>query len=265
MLHRRAAAWFRAAGNVGEAISQAAAAGDIGDAVDLVAEHGNAWFNAGRLATVDSWLDRLPAAAQLADPRLCVAQAWLLLDAGRLDDVDRWLTAADTATNPADAVALRDIAVLCAVHRFKIGDVGARHAAARRVLELNRGRVGLPRADPHREWGGRRHAAGGRGSAEPSRRARRRGAFRHRTAAAGAGPCAGGDRPGRAGRRGRGQGSYSWRAGVPALATRLLYRKLGASSRAEAVQHARQIGLLDAPHSGQPVTEGRRAASFCPD
>ncbi|MGQ0719271.1 MAG: LuxR C-terminal-related transcriptional regulator [Pseudonocardiales bacterium] len=140
-LHRRAAAWFRSVGEVGAAISQAAAAGDVRDAVELIAAHWNTWFNAGRLTTVDAWLDRLPAAAQLADSRLCVARAWLLLDAGRLDDVDRWLTAADTAADPADAVALRDIAVLRAVHRFKIGDVGASHAAARRVLELNRGEV----------------------------------------------------------------------------------------------------------------------------
>lgn len=138
-LHRRAAAWFRSVGEVGAAISQAAAAGDVSDAVELIATHWNTWFNAGRLATVDSWMDRLPAAALLADSRTCVARAWLLLDAGRLDDVDRWLTAADTAADPADAVALRDIAVLRAVQRFKIGDVGASHTAARRVLELNRG------------------------------------------------------------------------------------------------------------------------------
>ncbi|MGH3526054.1 MAG: hypothetical protein ACRDQ6_01915, partial [Pseudonocardiaceae bacterium] len=109
--------------------------------MELVAGHWNTWFNAGRLATVESWLNRLPTATPLADPRLCVAQAWLLLDTGRLDDVDRWLAAADAAADPADAVALRGVAVLRTVHRFKIGDVSASHPAARRVLELNRGEV----------------------------------------------------------------------------------------------------------------------------
>lgn len=138
-LHRRAAAWFHAAGQVGEAISHATTAGDVNDAVELVAGHWNTWFNAGRLATVESWLNLLPTAARLADCRLCVAQAWLLLDTGRLDEVDRWLTAADTTADPTDAVALRDVAVLRTVHRFKIGDVSASHVSARRVLELNRG------------------------------------------------------------------------------------------------------------------------------
>jgi LuxR family maltose regulon positive regulatory protein len=141
-LHRRAAAWFRAAGQVSEAIDHAAAAGDVDGAAELVAGHWNTWFNAGRLATVEGWLDRLPPGAQLADPRLCVAQAWLLLDTGRLDAVDRWLAGAEAAAaDPADAVALREIAVLRTVHRFKIGDVGASHLAARRVLELIHGEV----------------------------------------------------------------------------------------------------------------------------
>ena len=140
-LHRRAAAWFHAAGQVGEAIDHAAAAGDVDGAAELVAGHWNTWFNAGRLATVQSWLDHLPAQTQLADPRLCVAQAWLLLDTGQLDAVDRWLNGADTACDPTDAVTLREVAVLRTVHRFKIGDVGASHLAARRVLELNQGEV----------------------------------------------------------------------------------------------------------------------------
>jgi LuxR family maltose regulon positive regulatory protein len=140
-LHRRAAAWFHAAGQVGEAIDHAADAGDVDGAVELIAGHWNTWFNAGRLATVEGWLARLPAPVQLADSRLCVARAWLLLDTGSLDDVDRWLTGADSAADPADGVTLREIAVLRTVHRFKIGDVRASHLAARRVLELNQGEV----------------------------------------------------------------------------------------------------------------------------
>ncbi|MGH3768574.1 MAG: sigma-70 family RNA polymerase sigma factor [Pseudonocardiaceae bacterium] len=67
-LHRRAAAWFRAAGEVREAIDHALAAGDVGDAAKLIGGHWNAWFNAGRLPTVEAWLDRLPIPAQ-APPR----------------------------------------------------------------------------------------------------------------------------------------------------------------------------------------------------
>ncbi len=72
------------------AIEHSAAGGDVTGAAELVASHWNARFNAGRLATVEGWLDRLPPAVLDADARLCVARAWLLIDQGRLAEVDRW-------------------------------------------------------------------------------------------------------------------------------------------------------------------------------
>lgn len=79
-LHRRAAAWFGARGELTAAIDPTVAAGDLDAAAELAA-----------------------------------------------DD--------------QDLTVRRDVAVVRAVHRFKVGDVGASHAAARRVLELNRGEV----------------------------------------------------------------------------------------------------------------------------
>jgi LuxR family maltose regulon positive regulatory protein len=136
-LHRRAAAWYAAHDGVSDAVRHHVAAGDIEDAAELVAQHWNAWFNAGRLATVGGWLDQLPRSVVRGDPRLCTARAWLLLDYGRLDEVDAWVAAGDAATGAGDAPALRDLAVLRAVHRFKIGDLRAARAAAGRVLELD--------------------------------------------------------------------------------------------------------------------------------
>ena len=137
-LHRRAARWWAERGTIGEAVAHSVAAGDAASAAELVAAHWNAWFNAGRLATVGGWLDLLPPSLVRGDARLCVARAWLLLDTGRVDEVDRWIGAGDAVAAGSDE--LRDLAVLRSVHRFKIGDLTAAQAAARRVLELEDGR-----------------------------------------------------------------------------------------------------------------------------
>ena len=139
-LHRRAAAWSTEVGAIGDAVAHHVAAGDVHEAADLVAGCWNEWFNAGRLGSVAAWLDLLPDPLVRADPRLCGARAWLLLDLGRLDEVDRWIAAGD-AVGAGDLAAQRDLAVLRATHRFKIGDLGATRTAARRVLELDDGAV----------------------------------------------------------------------------------------------------------------------------
>ena len=90
-LHRRAAAWSTATGAIGDAVAHHVAAGDAGQAAELIAESWTEWFNAGRLSSVAGWLDLLPDPHVRADPRLCVARAWLLLDMGRLDEVGRWI------------------------------------------------------------------------------------------------------------------------------------------------------------------------------
>jgi LuxR family maltose regulon positive regulatory protein len=127
-LHRRAYEWFRDAGAVSEAVNHAAAAGRADDARELVAASWNRVFNQGRLETVARWLDALPPEAVAADARLCVAHAWLALDAGRLDAAHGWIDAA------AAGGAEHDAAVLRAVHEFKTGDTRAAVAAADEVL-----------------------------------------------------------------------------------------------------------------------------------
>ena len=143
-LHRRACDWFRAEGSVHEAIYHAVAGGDVGSARELTALHWNGFFNQGRLATVESWLDALPAGAFAEDPRLCVARAWLAMDRGQLAEVESWTAAADAgflALPPSEATAriASDVAVLRAVHRFKTGNVTAASEAAQQVLALELG------------------------------------------------------------------------------------------------------------------------------
>ena len=132
-LHRRASEWYRSQGHVGDAIHHAAAAGDSEGAANLIAENWMSFFNHGRLATVASWLDALPQEAVESDRRLAVARAWLALDRGRLDDAGRWTGIAESA---ATGELESEVAVLRAVHCFKVGDISMARAAAERAIAL---------------------------------------------------------------------------------------------------------------------------------
>jgi LuxR family maltose regulon positive regulatory protein len=141
MLHRRAAAWHRDEGTSPEAVHHTLAAGDLEEAGELIARHWNGFFNEGRLATVEGWLDALGREAVLADPRLCVARAWVALDRGRLDEAGAWIESASAGALPGtmqDGTSSLEsaTAVLRTVHRFKIGDVGGANQAAFQALEL---------------------------------------------------------------------------------------------------------------------------------
>lgn len=123
-LHRRAAGWLDANGAVDDAIRHACAAGDHELAVGLVMRRWREPFNRGELATVDSWLDSLPAAAVAAEPDLCLARAWLALDRGLAREAERWLEGA-TRSGSGEAAVLH--AVLC----FKLGKLAHAEDLAR--------------------------------------------------------------------------------------------------------------------------------------
>jgi LuxR family transcriptional regulator, maltose regulon positive regulatory protein len=127
------------------------AAGEAGQARELSADHWNGFFNQGRLATVSGWLDALPSAVVVGDPRLCVARAWLALDLGRLDEVEAWIAAAESGIprSKAGATARAETSVLRTVYRFKIGDVGGAHEAARETITLAPRTATFPRTAAH--------------------------------------------------------------------------------------------------------------------
>jgi LuxR family maltose regulon positive regulatory protein len=142
-LHRRASAWHRDRGTVGEAVHHAIASGDVTAAGELIARHWNAFIQRGRPATVVRWLDALPEAAVESDPRLCVARARTSLYLRRFEDVDRWVSAAERATGgggPSEAAASvgSGAALLRAARLHMLGDVAAASRAARRAVELER-------------------------------------------------------------------------------------------------------------------------------
>jgi LuxR family transcriptional regulator, maltose regulon positive regulatory protein len=77
MLHRRAAAWHRQAGNLDEAVHHASAAGDFDEAAALIARHWLTYWRRGQRATVARWLDGLPEEAIMANPPLAYVTAWI--------------------------------------------------------------------------------------------------------------------------------------------------------------------------------------------
>jgi LuxR family transcriptional regulator, maltose regulon positive regulatory protein len=129
-LHGRAARWYAAHGDVTEAVGHAVESHDSALAAQLVAEAWRSEFNAGRLQTVQTWLDALPAEIVSADAQLSTAQVWLALDSGRLDDVAAALGAAERAM-PGDV----HLVVLRALYTFKSGDLSG---AARLVGRVER-------------------------------------------------------------------------------------------------------------------------------
>ena len=119
VLHRRAAEWCAAAGDVGEAIVHAMQSRDLDLCTGLMVDGWRREFNAGHLQTVQTWLDALPAEAVARNVQLTVALVWLALDGGRLDE-------AAASIEAAERIAADDphVHVLRALHTYKIGDIG---------------------------------------------------------------------------------------------------------------------------------------------
>lgn len=140
-LHRRAAVWYLAEGEISDGVLHTIAAGDHDAARELIARH---WapmllVTAGD-RTVEEWFVALPDAVIAGDLRLCVARAYIGLSMGRMDVVARWLDAAGTAPLPGSfrdgfSSARGAIACVRAGFLWQTGDVGAATAAAQDVLD----------------------------------------------------------------------------------------------------------------------------------
>jgi len=155
-LHRNAAAWHEDHGLAEDAIRHAVAAGEMLWAARLIERHFDTVSGLrGEGATIQRWLDALPADLVRSRPRLLLAQAQLAAAAGRVDAVERLVEAAEraqagAAEEPFDPPAGRagsllvNIPALIAVHRSLLamlrGDAEATTAFASRALaELGEG------------------------------------------------------------------------------------------------------------------------------
>ena len=140
VLHRRAAAWHRQAGNVDEAIGHASAAGEFAEAGGLIARHWAAHWLGGQRATVARWLEGLPEAAILADPPVALITAWSRGFGGAAkQETERWLAAAEDegyGGPPPDGMRSQAFGAALARATLLFDDVGRSAAAASRALEL---------------------------------------------------------------------------------------------------------------------------------
>jgi LuxR family maltose regulon positive regulatory protein len=107
-LHRRTAAWFTAAGDVGPAIEHATAGGDIDTAARLVTAAALPTFRSGRTGTIDRWMRSFPPDAFERHPPLAVMAAWFHFLNGRADAADRMADIVERSTyagSPGDGTA----------------------------------------------------------------------------------------------------------------------------------------------------------------
>ena len=140
-LHRRAAAWYLAAGLAPEAIRHTIAAGDTNQAAELIAQH---WaptlLSAAGDRTVNSWLTALGERAVAADVRLCFARCFMGLSFGDMDSVAKWLAIAEEAPLPApfrEGLTSVDgaLAVVRTAYLWELGDVRGALSSGREALE----------------------------------------------------------------------------------------------------------------------------------
>jgi LuxR family maltose regulon positive regulatory protein len=92
-LHRAAAAWCDAQDLADEAIAHALAAGDVNDAAVLVERHFDTAYMTGERATIQRWLDAIPAALTRTRPRLRLAHALAALVYGDVEGAEEFLGA----------------------------------------------------------------------------------------------------------------------------------------------------------------------------
>jgi ATP/maltotriose-dependent transcriptional regulator MalT len=139
-LHRRAAGWYRGAGNIGEAIHHTAAAGEFNEAGALIVRHWLTYWLSGRLATVTRWLDGLPDEAVTGDPPVAVVAALIGGFSGASKEkTERRLAAAehdDYEGALPDGISSLDFGVALTHAALVYDDVGRSLRGARRALEL---------------------------------------------------------------------------------------------------------------------------------
>jgi DNA-binding SARP family transcriptional activator len=94
--HRRAAAYYAAAGYAEEAIYHWFAAGDVNEAADAITVAGEEALRNGRLDTLADWIDALPADLIATRPRLLCYLGDLYRFRARFDEARNWYVQAET-------------------------------------------------------------------------------------------------------------------------------------------------------------------------
>jgi ATP/maltotriose-dependent transcriptional regulator MalT len=139
VLHSRAAAWHRDAGDVEAAIYHATAAGNFAEAGSMIARHWLSYHRRGRVATLERWLRGLPEDVMTADPPMALIAAWVGGQRnGSMQEVERWLAAAEASDYQGPLPAgMRSVPFTVAMVRGinVFDDIGRSLRAARQALD----------------------------------------------------------------------------------------------------------------------------------
>jgi LuxR family maltose regulon positive regulatory protein len=155
-LHRRAARWFRDTGDTGQAIAHAQQAGEREMAVRALSENYLRTLEWGGVATIEGWLREFSGTDIAADPRLAVAEAWVMSFQGRYAEAD---AAVDSAVRADYRGALpdgaRSVHASAALVRASAprDDIGEMLKAARTAFELEGGSPSMWRVTTHVQLG----------------------------------------------------------------------------------------------------------------
>ncbi len=90
-LHKRAANWFEANGNLNEAFRHALASRDMEWAADMLERNVQALINLGEVSAIARWIGSLPEELTHKRPLLSVGYAWALIATHQLDLARYWL------------------------------------------------------------------------------------------------------------------------------------------------------------------------------
>jgi len=137
ILHQKAAHWFEQNDLVMEAIEHALSANDFQHAARMAERYGVNLLRNGNLATLMSWLHRLPKPAFEDYPRLNVYRSWALLLAGMNTDIEKYMLAAEEAAKTRNVFdELRgDFAAVLAYDASLRGDMELAYAKAHEALK----------------------------------------------------------------------------------------------------------------------------------
>lgn len=134
-LHRNAAGWFLARGDVDGGVRHLLAARDVADAAGLVASAWVRYWDRGQIETVRRWLEAFTEEEILEHPALTLTAGWVLSAVGDARQAKRWARAAcsaqvDDAPSPDGAVSLRSSQAILRATIGPDGVTGMREAAA---------------------------------------------------------------------------------------------------------------------------------------
>ena len=141
-LHRRAYAWHRDNGTVGEAISHAIEAGAHAEAAELIESSWITLANACKYDTVLAWIRRFPVEVLNGDLRLLLVAAWVLSLSARREEAARAIATVeglgefDGERSLPDGFSSVDASLTMLRAVFPWGDVGAQLSHGRRAAEL---------------------------------------------------------------------------------------------------------------------------------